>query len=100
MATKYGPDETDIKNGCGLTEFVRRGIISKRISDFKLSFLECISFYILWGWTFSSVLVARYLLLVARYFLLVASYFLSVARYFLLVARYLFPDFYGQLPDY
>ena len=93
MATKYGPDETDIKNGCGLTEFVRRGIISKRISDSKLSFLECISFYILWGWTFSSVLVARY-------FLLVASYFLSVARYFLLVARYLFPDFYGQLPDY
>ena len=30
------------KNGGGLIEFVRRGIIYKRISDFKLSFSECI----------------------------------------------------------
>ena len=41
-----------------------------------------------WGWTFCSLLVARYFLLVARYFLLVARYFLLVACYFLLVARY------------
>ena len=30
------------KNGGGLVEFVRRGIICKRISDFELSFSECI----------------------------------------------------------
>ena len=30
------------KNGGGLIEFVRRGIICKRISDIQLSFLECI----------------------------------------------------------
>ena len=49
----------------------------------------------LWGWTFCSLLVARYFLLIARYFLLVArcvlldaGYFLFIARYFLLIARY------------
>ena len=30
------------KNGGGLIVFVRKGIISKRTSDFKLSFSECI----------------------------------------------------------
>ena len=40
------------------------------------------------GWTFCSLLVARYCLLIARYFLLVARYFLLDAGYFLFIARY------------
>ena len=42
MVMKYGLDETEIENGCGLIEFNRRGVICKRISDIKLSFSECI----------------------------------------------------------
>ena len=42
MVMKYGLDETEIENGCGLIEFNRRVVICKRISDIKLSFSECI----------------------------------------------------------
>ena len=38
---KYARQNRD-KNSVGLIEFVRRGVICKRISDFKLSFSECI----------------------------------------------------------
>ena len=38
---KYGPDKTD-KNSGGLIEFVKKGIICKRISEFELSFSEYI----------------------------------------------------------
>ena len=41
MVTKYRPDGTD-KNGGGLSEFARRGIICRGISDFELNFSECI----------------------------------------------------------